>query len=424
MKRVLLNFAFVSLQSLIHQTGSHMIINLEKPYTGKYALDHLGFRPFFLAAGLFALVSMIFWMGIYQFGWLLLPSTYPPTFWHGHEMIFGYAVAVAAGFLLTAVKNWTNLPTISQQPLLILALLWFLARVLPFTGLLHIAAVVDTLFLLWLSYEISHPIIKAKQWKQVALVGKVALLIPANIAFYLGLLGYWDAGMSVGLYAGFYILLALIFTMGRRVIPFFIERGVGCPFEAKNDVWIDRFSLILFLGFAVADVIALTFGHATAHFIAGLLALAQVPLHAFRMVGWYHPNLWEKTLLWVLYLAYGWLVTGFFLKFLAVTGYALPWVALHAFAIGGIGMMTIGMMARVTLGHTGRNVIDPPQILIVVFLVLFCATFIRVLNTWLVPEFYGEWILSSQLLWITAFVLFVWHYAPMLIKPRIDGRYG
>ncbi|MBU0656109.1 MAG: NnrS family protein, partial [Gammaproteobacteria bacterium] len=96
----------------------------------------------------------------------------------------------------------------------------------------------------------------------------------------------------------------------------------------------------------------------------------------------------------------------------------------HAFAVGGIGMMTLGMMARVALGHTGRNVFDPPQILIVVFLLLFSAAFIRVLNVWLVPEFYGEWILSAQLLWITAFALFVWHYAPMLVKPRIDGRYG
>lgn len=401
-----------------------MIINLEKPYTGKYALDHLGFRPFFLAAGLFAILGMVLWLGIYHFKWLLLPSNYPATVWHGHEMIFGYAVAVAAGFLLTAVKNWTNRPTISQQPLLILALLWFLARVLPFTGLLSVAAVVDTAFLLWLTYEMAHPIIKAQQWKQMALVGKVALLIPANIAFYLGLLGYWTEGVQVGLYAAFYTILALIFTMGRRVIPFFIERGVGCPFEAKNDVWVDRFSLILFLGFAVADVIAMAFGHATAHFIAGLLALAQVPLHAFRMVGWYHPNLWEKTLLWVLYLAYGWLVLGFFLKFLAVAVSISPWIALHAFAIGGIGMMTIGMMARVALGHTGRNVAEPPTSLILVFLVLFSTAFIRVWNVWLVPEFYGEWILTAQLLWITAFTVFMWHYAPILIKPRIDGRYG
>lgn len=399
------------------------MLTIEKPYTGKYALDHLGFRPFFLAAGLFAVVAMFLWLGIYHFAWPLLPASYPTPLWHAHEMVFGYAVAVGAGFLLTAVKNWTNIQTIHGRPLLILALLWLLARLSPFTGLLPLAALADTAFLCWLTYEIARPVIKAKQWNQSAIGGKIALLIPANIVFYLGLLGYWPEGVQVGLYSGFYIILALIFTMGRRVIPFFIERGVGCPFEAKNDVWVDRFSLILFLGFAVADVLAISFGNATAQFIAALLALAQVPFHAFRMVGWYHPNIWEKPLLWVLFMAYGWLVAGFLFKFLATTMGVSPWIGIHAFSVGGIGMMTIGMMARVALGHSGRNVFDPPQILIVVFLVLFSAAFIRVLNVWLVPEFYGEWILSSQLLWITAFALFVWHYAPMLVKPRVDGRY-
>lgn len=400
------------------------MLTIEKPYTGKYALSHLGFRPFFLAAGLFAVIAMFLWLGIYHFGWPLLPAAYPATLWHAHEMVFGYAVAVGAGFLLTAVKNWTNIQTIHGRPLLLLALVWLLARLLPFTGLLPLAALADSVFLCWLTYEIARPVIRAKQWNQSAIGGKIALLIPANIVFYLGLLGYWPIGVKVGLYAGFYIILGLVFTMGRRVIPFFIERGVGCPFEAKNDVWVDRFSLILFLGFALADVIAISSGNEMAQMLAALLALALVPFHAFRMVGWHHPNIWEKPLLWVLYMAYGWLVAGFLFKFLSAVAGVSPWIGIHAFAVGGIGMMTLGMMARVALGHSGRDVFDPPQILIVVFLVLFSAAFIRVLNIWLVPEFYGEWILSAQLLWIAAFGLFVWSYAPMLVKPRVDGRYG
>lgn len=401
-----------------------MMLTIEQPYTGKYALSHLGFRPFFLLSAIFAVIGMVLWLGIYNFAWALLPVSYPVNVWHAHEMVFGYAVAVAAGFLLTAVKNWTNIQTIHRQPLLILALVWLLARVSPFSGILPLAAVVGTLFLLWLTYEIARPVIKSRQWKQTALVGKIALLIPANIVFYLGLTGYWPEGVQVGLYAGFYIILALIFTMGRRVIPFFIERGVGCPFEARNDVWVDRFSLILFVVFVLADLVALATGSTTAAFLAALLALAQIPFHAFRMMGWYHPNIWEKPLLWVLYMAYGWLVAGFLFKFLATAFGISPWIGVHAFAVGGIGMMTVGMMARVALGHTGRNVFDPPQILIVVFLLLFSAAFIRVLNIWLVPEFYGEWILTAQLLWITAFSLFLWQYLPMLIKPRVDGRYG
>lgn len=403
-----------------------MMLTIEKPYTGKYALSHLGFRPFFLAAGLFAVIGMLLWLGIYHFGWPLLNADYPAQIWHAHEMVFGYAAAVGAGFLLTAIKNWTNQQTLHELPLLVLAGMWALARLLPLLGFLPLilTAVVDMLFLLWLLLAAARPIFRAKQWNQMALVGKIALLLPANMVFYLGLLGYWPAGVQVGLYAGFYLILALIFTMGRRVIPFFIERGVGCPFEAKNDVWVDRFSLILFLGFALADLVAMATGSTAAQFLAALLAITQVPFHAARMLGWYHPNIWEKPLLWVLFMAYGWIVAGFLFKFLAVAAGVSPWIGVHAFAVGGIGMMTIGMMARVALGHTGRNVFDPPPILIVVFLVLFGAAFIRVLNVWLVPEFYGEWILATQLLWITAFSLFLWQYLPMLIKPRIDGRYG
>jgi uncharacterized protein involved in response to NO len=238
-----------------------------------------------------------------------------------------------------------------------------------------------------------------------------------------GILGYWQEGVQVGLYSGFYLILGLIFTMGRRVIPFFIERGVGCPFTARNDVWVDRFSMVLFLLFAVADVVALATGNSLAALLSGLLALVQAVLHGFRLQGWYHPNIWEKPLLWALYLAYGWLVIGFVLKFLNLaTGIAPVWI--HAFAYGGIALMTVGMMTRVALGHTGRDVSDPPAILPVIFLLLFAGAFVRVVNIALVPEFYAMWILSAQLLWIAAFALFVWQYAPMLIKPRIDGRYG
>lgn len=401
-----------------------MLLNLEKPYTGKYALHHLGFRPFFLGAGLFAVIGMILWAGIYGFGWSGLNAAYPAPTWHAHEMVFGFAVAVAAGFLLTAVKNWTNQQTLHETPLLVLAGVWALARLLPFVGVpLMAVAIVDTLFLLWLTIAIARPIIRSKQWKQLALVGKIALLVPANILFYLGLLGYWAEGVQVGLYTGFYIILGLIFTMGRRVIPFFIERGVGCPFTARNDVWVDRFSLMLFLLFAVADMVALATGNALAVLLSGILALVLAVLHGFRLHGWYHPNIWEKPLLWSLYLAYLWLIIGFVLKFLHLAlGIAPVWI--HAFAYGGIALMTVGMMARVALGHTGRDVSNPPAVLPIIFLLLFAGAFVRVVNAALVPEFYPMWILSSQLLWITAFALFVWHYAPMLIKPRIDGRYG
>ncbi|MFN3786443.1 MAG: NnrS family protein, partial [Thiothrix sp.] len=157
---------------------------------------------------------------------------------------------------------------------------------------------------------------------------------------------------------------------------------------------------------------------------AALLALVQVPLHLVRLRGWYHPNVWQKPLLWVLYLAYGWLIVGFALKFLSVAAGISAFLAVHAFAYGGIGVITVGMMARVTLGHTGRNVAEPPSWVSVIFGLLLIGTLVRVVAVWLLPQFYAFWILAAQLIWIAAFVLFVWLYAPMLIKPRVDGRYG
>ena len=403
-----------------------MLLNIEQPATGKYAFSHLGFRPFFLGAGLWAVFGMLLWTGIYSFDWNILPATYPASLWHAHEMIFGYAGAVMAGFLLTAVKNWTNQQTIHQRPLLLLAGLWLLARVLPLLSFipLSVVAVIETVFLSWLFWELLRPIQKVKQWRQSAILGKMLLFPVANAVFYLGLFGYWDAGVRVGLYAGLYIVLGLIFTMGRRVIPFFIERSVGYPFEAQNDVWLDRFSLLLFVGFALADTWVMATGSVTAGMLAALFALAQVPLHIARLAGWYHPNVWEQPLLWVLYLAYVWLILGFLLKFLVFATGISANLATHAFTYGGVGLITIGIMARVTLGHTGRNIFESPAILVVVFLLLFGGAFLRVFNAWLVPEFYSMWILSAQLLWITAFALFVWQYLPILIRPRVDGHYG
>lgn len=401
------------------------MLNIEQPFTGKYALSHLGFRPFFLAATAFAVIVMVLWAGIYGFGWDSLPVGYPAISWHAHEMIFGYTAAVIAGFLLTAIKNWTNQQTLHELPLLVLVGMWAAARILPFTGLpLAVTAVMDSLFSLWLALVVARPILRVKQWQHAALAGKVALLAVANIVYYWGLLSQSAVILQVGLYSGFYLILGIIFTMGRRVIPFFIERGVGCPFEAKNDVWLDRASMILFVAFAIADVVFIATGNELATLLTAMLALIQVLVHSTRLVGWYHPNLWEKSLLWVLYLGYIWLIGGFLMKFLTIALHVSPWIAVHAFAYGGIGMITIGMMARVALGHTGRNVFEPPVILVAVFLLLFSGAFIRVLNVWIVPEFYDIWILTTQFLWISAFAIFLWYYAPMLIKPRVDGRYG
>lgn len=401
-------------------------MNIEKPFTGNYALTHLGFRPFFLSAGAFAVIGILLWTAIYSFKWQGLNAAYPAMTWHAHEMIFGYTLAVVAGFLLTAIKNWTGQQTLHQAPLLLLTAIWLAARLLPFMQGLSLQAVasVDLLFMLALLAAVAIPVLRARQWQQAGIIAKVALMTLANAVFYLGLLGYWPAGIQLGLYAGLYLMIALIFTMGRRVIPFFIERGVGVSFKANNTRWVDRSSLVLFLLFAITDLIAMTQGNQALAGMAAALALVQIPLHGWRLYGWYHAAIWQKPLLWVLYVAYAWLVLGFGLKFLSWSTGLSPWLAVHAFAYGGIGMMTLGMMARVILGHTGRNVFEPPALVGKIFAILFAGACVRILAVWALPQWHWWWIVIAQCLWMLAFGLFVWLYAPMLIKPRVDKRYG
>ena len=401
-------------------------LDTHSPGIGRYAFTHLAFRPFFLAAGLFAIISITLWMGIYDFGWQGLHVGYPSITWHAHEMVFGYAVAVATGFLLTAIKNWTGQQTLHGWPLLALVGVWLLARLLPFVGFLPLTALaaIDTLFLLGLLLAVAYPIIRVKQWHQMGIVGSIALLLVADSLFYLGLLGIWPTGLQVGLYAAFYLVLMLMLIVGRRVIPFFIEKGLGCPFTARNPAWIDRSVLLLLLLFAIAELTFMATGKPAAAYASAALALLQTGIHGLRLWGWHHPMIWKKPLLWVLYLAYTWLVTGFLLKFLAVVAGESPMLAVHAFAYGGIAVITVGMMARVTLGHTGRNVSEPPVVVSGIFLLLLLGAVIRVLAVWLLPQFHAMWILAAQLLWIVAFALFVWKYAPMLLKARVDGRPG
>ena len=364
---------------------------------------------------------MLAWTGMYQFGWFPHTTALPHTLWHAHEMVYGYGMAVIAGFLLTAVKNWTGVPTINGTPLLLLFLLWLAGRVLAAggdSGMLQAAALFDGLFGTGLIVAILVPIIRVKQWQQLGIVSKVVLLVASNMVFYAGTLGLLEDGSRMGLYSGVYMVIALIFVMGRRVIPFFIEKGVGYPVQVRNRSWVDVASLVLFLGFWIADVLQ------PDTLLVAILSVALLALHTLRLVDWHTPGIWQQPLLWVLYLGYGWLGAGFALKAAVSFPGISPLPALHAFAYGGIGMITLGMMSRVTLGHTGRNVFEPPPVLFAVFAVLLLGTVCRVALPLLDPARYVVWIAVSQVLWIAAFSAFLVICLPMLARPRADGQPG
>lgn len=393
----------------------------DQTQAGNFALFNLGFRPFFLGAAGFAVVSVAIWMFVYLLDWDIQPYGLPAVMWHGHEMIFGYAMAVIAGFLLTAVRNWTSIPALNGTPLLLLFLLWLVGRIAPFfydVLLIGVVALADCLFVVLLIFAVAAPIMKAKKWNNLAIVLILVLMLAAHVLFYLGVSDVLDDGIYYGLYSGLYLIVALIFIMGRRVIPFFIEKGVGYPVTLVNRKWLDISALALFLLFWLTDLFRPNGLTVT------LLAVVLLVLHAVRLVGWHTAGIWRTPLLWILYLAYGWMVAAFALKVAVYFLDISPFLALHAFAYGGIGLMTIGMMARVALGHTGRNIAEPPPVLAWAFAVLFVGALVRVILPLFDPSRYPLWIGLSQALWLVAFAIFFYVYFPILVKPRVDGRFG
>ena len=384
------------------------------------SLFSLGFRPFFLAAGLFAVLTISWWAAVFHFQLTLSVQSISPSQWHAHEMIYGYSLAVIAGFLLTAVKNWTGIQTLSGKSLFMLFGLWTATRFLFLYGDTYIllAGVTDLLFSLLLVFYVAAPIFKVKQWKQISILSKLVLLLVANLLFYAGVLFGLDSGVYLGLYGGLYLVIGLILTMARRVVPFFIEAGVGYPFKAKNYRWIDISNLILFLGFFISEL----FLHNPA--ITAYLALILFALNTIRLIGWHTVGIWRKSLLWSLYLAL-WFINLGFLLYAGVHFFAIAKsLAIHAFSFGGIGLITLAMMSRVALGHTGRSVFDPPKVMSYAFGCLVLAAIIRVIFPILDVGHYSIWIGLSQILWVLSFAIFSFVYFPMLTRPRVDGKPG
>jgi uncharacterized protein involved in response to NO len=392
-----------------------------KPDDFGFPVLRLGFRPFFLAAGVYAIISMAIWMADYIFSIGFSHAGIPPNLWHAHEMIFGYAMAVVAGFLLTAIKNWTGVEVLRGKPLALLFSLWLLARLLPIIGLsvsMVLLAVIDVSFLFMLGLVCLRPVLKVKQYNQLGIISKIFLLMLCNLVFYLGLLGIMNNGVKWGLYSALYMLIALIFVMLRRVMPMFIKNGVDGDVEIKNRAWVDHTSLVLLVFIWISDVFT-DYDNLTA-----VLAVILTLLHTVRLAGWYTNKIWSKSLVWILVVAYAFLILGFALKALSITAGVSPFLSVHAFTTGGIGLLTIGMMSRVSLGHTGRNVFEPPPAIFWSFAALLLGAIVRVMFPLFNMDLYVYWIGASQVLWMMAFVIFVYVYAPMLLSTRVDGRDG
>lgn len=384
-------------------------------------LFETGFRPFFLGASLHAVISMIIWLGVFTLKADIHLHNKLSMNWHAHEMIYGYAMAVIAGFLLTAVKNWTGLNTISGYRLLILFCLWLSARIFSFTGhlfSLKLAAVSDTIFTVFLIYGVAKPILKAGDRRQISIIAVLLLILVFNTVYYYGMVTNSYFMILSGIYTGLYLIIGLILILARRVIPFFTQRAVSSELSLRNFEFIDKLSPIFFVFFAVAYI------YTDLKFITVLLAISLFIMHIVRLGCWYTHEIWRKPLLWILFVSYASIVSGFGMLVVSYIYKLPPFLFIHLFTVGGIGLMTIGMMSRVSLGHTGRNVYNNYPVLRWIFIPMILAVIFRVFMPLISEPHYILWIAVSQVLWIISFSIFFVFYCPILLSQRIDGKPG
>ena len=378
----------------------------------------LGFRAFFFCAGISALVLLALWKAMYS-GALILDNYYPISYWHAHEMLLGYTAAVIAGFLLTAVRNWTSQPTLDGVQLAGLCLLWVYGRVLPFyAGLLpnEIIALCDFSFLAILSYQIGRSIWKAKHLKSVVFVVILLLIMLGNALIHAEMLKYTEQTASIGIKLVMGVVILLILVIAGKIFPFFTERALK-GVHAIRDPLLDVLSVVSAALVFILDIFDV------AGLILAISASLAAMINTLRLSGWFVQRVIFVPLLWVLYVGYAWVIVGFILTALSAYSLVLPTLALHAFTMGGIGVLTLGMMSRVSLGHTGRA-LKVSNVMTIGFLLINMAVFVRIFLPIALTAWYEMSIIISIGCWLIAFFLFVFVYSPILVGPRVDGKPG
>lgn len=382
-----------------------------------YALFSLGFRPFFAAAAVSAVLLIISWLAIWT-GGIWASSYYGVIGWHSHEMLFGYAAAVIAGFLLTAVRNWTGEKTPTGVWLALLAALWLGGRLAPiFDNLLPgpVIAMIDLAFLPALAMAILPPLWQGKQKINLVFVPLLFAMFVANLLIHLQCLGLSETATN-GIDMMLYLVLFLIALIGGRVIPFF-SNAVIPGYSASVRGWVEKSS---FIGFSLLPLLQLT---GMPPQVTGLVASALALLQLVRVGGWYHNRVWRTPILWVLYTGMFWIIVGLLLTGFSSFGLLPATLSKHTLTIGGIGVLTLGMMARVSLGHTGRR-LQPARTVEIAFVVLNLGVLCRVFGPLLNGNNYIFWVHLSGGLWTISFLIFSVFYLPMLFKPRVDGLPG
>lgn len=378
-----------------------------------------GFRPFFLLAALFAVAMVPLWLLVV--GGSVAPRRYlEPISWHAHEMIFGFVAAVLAGFLLTAVGNWTKRETAVGAPLALLALLWLAGRGAMLLGNGWPPALVaglDLAFLPALALALGRPLLAAKERRNLVMLAVVGALFLSNVAVHLDALGVLPPGSArTACRVSLDLVTLVMLIIAGRVFPMFTRNATQAA-DVRSIPWLDAGCAGSMALLTLVDAVALPLPVSAS--LAGVVGV----LAAARAVGWGARHTLREPLLWILHVGYGWLVLGLLLRAASWGWPNLATLATHALTVGAIGSLTLGMMARVSLGHTGR-LLAAPAPLAAVFVAINIAALVRVAGPVLVPTRYFEVLVAATAFWSVAFAVFLVIYGRVLTAPRVDGRSG
>lgn len=382
-----------------------------KTYTGP-ALFSYGFRPLFLLAGSFAAGIVPLWMVVWT-GRVALAGPFSPTDWHIHELLFGYASAVVAGFLFTAIPNWTGRMPTRGWPLMALAALWMMGRlaVAGFLGLGPMAIMaLDCAFLLMIGAMVTVEIVVGRNWSNLRVVLPVVLYLAANITFHIEAMQVGTA--EYGRRLGFAMLVLLIGLIGGRIIPSFTRNWLAKNRAGQMPAPFGRYdaaSLVITLG-ALLLWVALPEERLT-----GIALILAGVVQALRLARWRGWRVWRSALLLMLHLAYAFIPAGLLALGLAVLGVLPVAMGLHLLGIGAIGGMTLAVMMRASLGHTGRDLQAGPALT----LAFGCVAMAAVVRVAVSAE-PGLWVAAT--LWTCGFAMFVARLAPALTLPSRARR--
>jgi len=384
-----------------------------------WPLLRLGFRPFYLGAAALACLAVPLWLAMWL-GALPPPLHRPALLWHAHEMLFGFAVAVIVGFLLTAGKAWTGLATPRGAALGALALLWLAARVAALAAPPALFALLDLLLLPAVAAVLLTVLLRARNRRNLPLVAILVGLALANAAFHAAAAGLLAVSPLSALHAGLALVVMVECIIAGRVVPAFTQSATpGLRLAARPAL--DRAALACTAG-GLALWVAAPDGGGLAWSGAGLLAGAAA-LHAWRQAGWAPGVTRRRPILWILHAAHAWLPLGLALLALAMAGVLPVSAGVHALAVGATGGLIIGMVTRTARGHTGRPLQTQP-LEVAAYALVMAAAVLRVLLPLLLPAWTVPALLAAGAAWSTAFALYLWRYTPWLLQTRLDGQDG